>query len=92
VPVLGPSLVIWLWGDFCVRQITLRFFYSIHFLLPLVIFVVVLFHLIYLHETGSKNKSFNNSKLLFCEFSNYLLPKDYLNLFIVLIIVLVILG
>lgn len=87
IPYIGTALVIWLWGDFRVRQTTLRFFYSIHFLLPFILSAVVIFHIIFLHETGSKSKLYlnNKNKFMLSEFRNYLLPKDYLNLFLFLL-------
>nr|YP_010704688.1 cytochrome b [Monacha cartusiana]URP31099.1 cytochrome b [Monacha cartusiana] len=55
VPYLGDTLVSWVWGGFSVNQATLNRFYSFHFLLPFVITVMVLLHLMYLHEKGSTN-------------------------------------
>lgn len=53
VPVVGSNLVIWIWGGFAVDYPTLTRFFSLHFLFPLLLVVLVGFHLMFLHETGS---------------------------------------
>ncbi len=55
IPLVGPSIVTWLWGGFSVDNATLNRFYSLHYLLPFVIVGVVFFHVIALHITGSNN-------------------------------------
>ena len=55
VPYIGSSLVEWIWGGFAVSYPTLTRFFSLHFLLPLVITALIGIHLVFLHRTGSKN-------------------------------------
>nr|AAP14659.1 cytochrome b [Pachypsylla venusta] len=55
IPYLGESLVLWLWGGFAVDNPTLTRFFAIHFLLPFILSMIIIFHLIFLHETGSSN-------------------------------------
>src|SRR6202045_2842006 len=55
IPVVGQSIVTWLWGGFAVDNPTLNRFYSLHYLLPFVIVAVVGLHLIALHQHGSNN-------------------------------------
>ncbi len=55
LPIVGPSIVTWLWGGFAVGDPTLNRFYSLHFILPFVILAVVLLHLVALHTKGSNN-------------------------------------
>ena len=55
VPVVGHSIVTWLWGGFSVGNPTLTRFYALHFLLPFIIVGVVILHLIALHQHGSNN-------------------------------------
>ena len=88
IPVFGGVLVFWVWGGFSINSATLTFFYSLHFLLPFIIFVLVLFHLIFLHETGSSRRIFlytRESKLKF-NFSYTL--KDIINLFVIILFLL----
>src|SRR5690348_2462391 len=55
VPLVGQSIVTWLWGGFSVDNPTLNRFFSLHYLLPFVIFAVVFLHLVALHQFGSNN-------------------------------------
>ncbi len=55
VPVVGDSVVTWLWGGYSVGNPTLNRFYSLHYLLPFLIVGVVALHLVALHEHGSNN-------------------------------------
>jgi ubiquinol-cytochrome c reductase cytochrome b/c1 subunit len=55
IPLVGDSIVIWLWGGFSVDNPTLNRFFSLHFLLPFVIVGVVFLHVAALHVTGSNN-------------------------------------
>ncbi len=55
IPLVGSSIVTWLWGGFAIGNPTLGRFYSLHYLLPFVIVGVVFFHVIALHITGSNN-------------------------------------
>jgi len=54
IPVLGVKIIIWLWGGYSISTATLNCFYSIHYLLPLVILLFVVVHIIFLHERGSR--------------------------------------
>lgn len=56
VPFIGQRLVIWIWGGFRVNSYTLGVFFSLHFILPIVIVGLILLHIIVLHETGSRSK------------------------------------
>src|SRR6266403_1649559 len=55
IPVVGDSIVTWLWGGYAVADPTLHRFYALHYLLPFVIAAVVGLHLIALHRFGSNN-------------------------------------
>lgn len=58
VPFFGESLVCWIWGGFGVSGATLKFFFVVHFLLPWGLLLLVLLHLVFLHNTGSSSKLF----------------------------------
>jgi len=53
IPLIGDSVVAWLWGGFSVGEQTLVRFFSLHYLLPFVLFALVAAHIVLLHETGS---------------------------------------
>ncbi|MFX5389393.1 cytochrome b N-terminal domain-containing protein, partial [Acinetobacter baumannii] len=55
IPVVGDSIVTWLWGGFTVGDPTLNRFFALHYLLPFVIVAVVGLHLVGLHQFGSNN-------------------------------------
>ena len=55
IPLVGDAIVTWLWGGFTVDNPTLNRFFTLHFLLPFLIFGVVILHVIALHVTGSNN-------------------------------------
>ncbi len=55
IPVVGNSIVTWLWGGFAVDNPTLHRFFSLHYLLPFVILGVVVLHLVALHTSKSNN-------------------------------------
>ena len=55
IPVIGQTIVTFLWGGFTVGNPTLNRFYALHYLLPFIIVAVVLLHLIALHRFGSNN-------------------------------------
>jgi ubiquinol-cytochrome c reductase cytochrome b/c1 subunit len=55
IPLVGDSIVTWLWGGFSVDDPTLNRFFSLHYLLPFVIVGVVVLHLWALHVHGSNN-------------------------------------
>jgi ubiquinol-cytochrome c reductase cytochrome b subunit len=55
IPLVGQSIVTWLWGGFAVGNPTLNRFFALHFLLPFVIVAVVVLHLVALHQHGSNN-------------------------------------
>ncbi|MFC3695023.1 cytochrome bc complex cytochrome b subunit [Chenggangzhangella methanolivorans] len=55
IPVVGETLVTWLWGGFAVDNATLQRFFSLHYLLPFVIVGVVGLHIWALHHVGQNN-------------------------------------
>jgi ubiquinol-cytochrome c reductase cytochrome b subunit len=55
IPVVGDTIVTWLWGGFSVDNATLNRFFSLHHLLPLILVGASLLHLAALHQYGSNN-------------------------------------
>jgi ubiquinol-cytochrome c reductase cytochrome b subunit len=55
IPLIGESIVTWLWGGFSVDNPTLNRFFSLHYLLPFVLVGAVVLHLVALHTHGSNN-------------------------------------
>lgn len=55
IPLIGDSIVTWLWGGFSVDNPTLNRFFALHYLLPFIITAVVIIHITALHMHGSSN-------------------------------------
>jgi quinol-cytochrome oxidoreductase complex cytochrome b subunit len=55
IPLIGPGIATWLWGDFAVGDPTLNRFFSLHYLLPFIIAGVVGLHIWALHVPGNNN-------------------------------------
>lgn len=55
IPVIGESIVQWIWGGFSVNNATLNRFFSFHYLFPFLIAGMIIIHLALLHENGSNN-------------------------------------
>ncbi|MDP6222845.1 MAG: cytochrome b/b6 [Candidatus Micropelagos thuwalensis] len=55
IPIVGDSIATWLWGGFSVDNPTLNRFFSLHYLIPFLIFGVVILHIWALHVPGNNN-------------------------------------
>ncbi len=55
IPIVGDTIVTWLWGGYTVGNPTLQRFFSLHYLLPFVIAGVVVLHVWALHVVGQNN-------------------------------------
>jgi len=83
IPWLGKEIVEFIWGGFSVNNATLNRFFSLHYLLPFVLAVLVLLHLITLHDkAGSGNPLGIGNYLDRVTFSPYYVFKDFITIFI----------
>ena len=56
IPIIGDDLAIWVRGDFNMSGVTLNRFFALHVVLvPLFLLVLVVLHVLALHEVGSNN-------------------------------------
>ncbi|WP_137935932.1 cytochrome bc complex cytochrome b subunit [Chitinivorax sp. B] len=56
IPVIGPDLAVFIRGDFVVSDATLNRFFALHVIaVPLVLLLLIVAHLVALHEVGSNN-------------------------------------
>nr|AVX48184.1 cytochrome b [Hariotina reticulata] len=76
LPVVGTSIVGWLWGGFCVDNPTLNRFYSFHYLFPFLLAALSLIHLAALHQYGSTNPLGINAQSDLIDFYPYFYTKD----------------
>nr|YP_004062206.1 cytochrome b [Gracilariopsis andersonii]ADR03222.1 cytochrome b [Gracilariopsis andersonii] len=86
VPLIGDSIVTWLWGGFSVDNATLNRFFSLHYLLPFIIAAASLIHLAVLHQDGSGNPLGIDSNVDKISMFPYFIYKDLLGLLIFIII------
>ena len=87
IPVVGSTITEWLWGGFAVDNATLKRFFSLHYLMPFMIFGVVILHIWSLHVTGNNNPVGISvkSKQDTVPFSPYYTVKDSVSLVIFII-------
>lgn len=86
IPYFGQIITFWLWGGFSVDNNTLIRFFSLHFILPFILSILVIFHIILIHEKGSSNPlgiTLNIDKI---PFHFYFSIKDILGFLLILII------
>ena len=55
IPLVGDSIVTWLWGGYSVDNPTLTRFFSLHYLFPFIILGLVVLHIWALHVPGNNN-------------------------------------
>jgi ubiquinol-cytochrome c reductase cytochrome b subunit len=83
IPWIGQDIVEFIWGGFSVNNATLNRFFALHFLLPFILAVLVLMHLITLHDTaGSSNPVGVSGNYDRISFAPYYLFKDLITIFV----------
>jgi ubiquinol-cytochrome c reductase cytochrome b subunit len=87
IPYIGKTLVQWLWGNFSVSGPTLTRFFSLHFIIPIVIIIIVIIHLIMLHSTGSSNPIGTTENMDKVKFSPPLINKDLVSIIIIIVVI-----
>nr|WEG22888.1 cytochrome b [Diprion sp.] len=81
IPYWGMYLVQWLWGGFSINNATLTRFFTIHFIIPFIILMMVIIHLMFIHQTGSSNPMGTNSDIDKIPFQPYYVLKDITGFF-----------
>ncbi|WZY88452.1 hypothetical protein YC2023_045187 [Brassica napus] len=76
IPVVGDTILTWLWGGFSVDNATLNRFFSLHHLLPFILVGASLLHLAALHQYGSNNPLGVHSEMDKIAFYPYFYVKD----------------
>ena len=83
IPWLGKDIVEFIWGGFSVNNATLNRFFSLHYVFPFLLAVLVLLHLISLHDkAGSGNPLGVGNYVDRITFSPYYTFKDLITIFI----------
>lgn len=96
IPVVGDDLTLWIRGDFVISDATLNRFFALHVIaVPLVLIMLVVMHILALHEVGSnnpdgveikKNKDENGIPLDGIPFHPYYSVKDIVGVVVFLMI------
>lgn len=86
IPFVGRSLVLWVWGRFRVSQPLLKLIFRLHYILPLVILVVIILHLVRLHQTGSSRRIKIHLTSTSQRFYPIYLIKDRVNLVVIILL------
>uniref|UniRef100_A0AAU6PBE3 Cytochrome b n=1 Tax=Amblyseiulella paraheveae TaxID=3049516 RepID=A0AAU6PBE3_9ACAR len=90
IPYMGKTLTLWLWGGFSISKSTLTRFFSLHFLLPFIMLLMMMLHIIYLHEQGSSNPLGVKSSIDKIPFQPFFIMKDLMGIMFILTIFLLI--
>jgi len=90
IPYLGQILVEWIWGGFSVNNATLRRFFALHYLIPFAICLLVVIHLIFLHEEKSSNPLGIQTSRDKIPFQPYFTVKDLVSLILFLFLFMIV--
>jgi len=88
VPYLGTLMVEWVWGGFSVNNSTLTRFFRFHYLFPFIVILLVIVHLVFLHEQKSSNPLGVQIRCDKIPFYPYFYSKDLLRTIIILLILI----
>lgn len=84
IPYIGPIVVEWVWGSFSVSSPTFSRFFSLHFILPLLLLVLILRHIILIHEKLTFGPRGLNNYDDIIPFKNYFTSSDSITFFLIL--------
>ena len=90
IPLLGSTLVQWVWGGFAVSNPTLTRFYTLHYLLPFVVSALVILHIFFLHIQGRSNPLGVSSRTNKVPFHYYYAVKDLYVYFVFMFVFMVV--
>jgi len=87
VPLIGVKLIQWVWGGYSIGTATLNCFYSLHYIIPFIIIVIVPIHLLTLHKYGSRTPIGLINNLIKIKFDGLFTIKDSVNISVFLIFI-----
>lgn len=85
IPVFGIEITQWVWRGFFVSNYTLKLFFRLHFLLPILLLALIFAHLFLLHYNGSSNPLGGQISVK-TDFIPYYLYKDLINFTVVIVL------
>nr|UCP07161.1 cytochrome b [Orthomeria smaragdinum] len=88
IPFMGTNIVQWVWGGFAVDNATLNRFYTFHFITPFIILIMVMIHLLFLHQKGSNNPMGMMSNIDKIPFHPYFSFKDIVGFMMMMLLLM----
>ena len=82
---IGSDILNWIWRGFAVSGPTLSRFYTLHFIIPLILIPLSILHLFFIHEKRSNNPIRVYSNSLKINFWPYYIIKDLLGIILLLL-------
>lgn len=86
IPIVGSTIVKWIWGNFNINNILINRFFSIHFIIPLLSIIIILIHLTILHLNKSTNPIGLNQNIDLINLNPIFIIKDFIILFLAYLI------
>nr|YP_009536319.1 cytochrome b [Rhipicentor nuttalli]AYN50584.1 cytochrome b [Rhipicentor nuttalli] len=84
IPYIGNEMTRWVWGGFSVENNTLIRFFSLHFLLPFILLMMMMIHIMLIHQKGSSNPLGTALNLDKIPFHPYFTFKDIMGILLIL--------
>lgn len=81
-PWVGEDLVVWIWGGLVVNRATLGCLLILHYLLPFIILIIIILHILFLHELGRTSSCGGRDRELKVKFWPTFIFKDRVNIII----------
>lgn len=91
IPINGESLMYFVWGGFRINWITLQLLFVVHFILPFLVLIIMVFHLLFLHNRGRTSVLYVHRGVEKISFFPYFWIKDMVNIIWYLLFIIVLL-
>nr|WRQ20340.1 cytochrome b [Matsucoccus matsumurae] len=76
IPIIGNKMMMLLWGNFNINLLTLNRFFTIHFIFPMILMLLIIIHLNILHLNKSSNPMGILNKIDLIKLNPYFMMKD----------------
>jgi len=80
IPLNGEALIYFVWGGYRISWVTLQILILVHFVLPFIVMIVIVYHLASLHVTGRTRLIYSHSGVEKITFFPYFWVKDMINI------------
>jgi len=90
-PLNGNNLMYFVWGGYRISWITLQTLLLVHFILPFLVLLTIIFHLNFLHKTGRTSLLYSHRIVEKITFFPFFWIKDIINILVFIIFLVIIL-